>query len=105
MLGRHIFQHIGDNVKIVMEIYYYDVNALSNFVADPLKVIGFNPLNGLPIISNWRSHMPAKEIRLGYWMRYSADGCATSKMNRWRRVEATPAVLLVAVRNWVSTYR
>jgi len=22
---------------------YYDVNALSNFVADPVRVIGFNP--------------------------------------------------------------
>ena len=25
------------------EIYYYDINALSNFVADPLRVIGFDP--------------------------------------------------------------
>lgn len=25
------------------EIYFYDVNALSNFVADPLQVIGFDP--------------------------------------------------------------
>lgn len=25
------------------EIYFYDVNALSNFVADPLRVIGFDP--------------------------------------------------------------
>ena len=25
------------------EIYYYDVNALSNFVADAVNVIGFNP--------------------------------------------------------------
>ena len=25
------------------EIYYYDVNALSNFVADPLRVVGFDP--------------------------------------------------------------
>jgi hypothetical protein len=22
---------------------YYDVNALSNFVADPVRVVGFNP--------------------------------------------------------------
>lgn len=29
------------------EIYYYDVNALSNFVADPLRVIGFNPFERL----------------------------------------------------------
>lgn len=28
-------------------IYYYDVNALSNFVADPLRVIGFNPFERL----------------------------------------------------------
>lgn len=25
------------------QIYYYDVNALSNFVADAPRVIGFNP--------------------------------------------------------------
>ncbi len=29
------------------EIYYYDVNALSNFVADAPRVIGFNPLENL----------------------------------------------------------
>ncbi len=26
---------------------YYDVNALSNFVADPVRVIGFNPYSRL----------------------------------------------------------
>ena len=25
------------------EIVYYDINALSNFVADPVRVIGFDP--------------------------------------------------------------
>lgn len=29
------------------EIYYYDVNALSNFVADAPRVIGFNPVENL----------------------------------------------------------
>jgi hypothetical protein len=29
------------------EIYYYDINALSNFVADPGRVIGFNPFENL----------------------------------------------------------
>lgn len=29
------------------QIYYYDVNALSNFVADPMRVIGFNPFERL----------------------------------------------------------
>jgi hypothetical protein len=24
-------------------VYFYDINALSNFVADPVKVIGFDP--------------------------------------------------------------
>ena len=28
-------------------IYYYDVNALSNFVADPVRVLGFNPFERL----------------------------------------------------------
>ena len=29
------------------EIYYYDINALSNFVADAPRVIGFNPFERL----------------------------------------------------------
>jgi hypothetical protein len=29
------------------QIYYYDVNALSNFVADAQRVIGFNPFVNL----------------------------------------------------------
>ena len=29
------------------EIYYYDINALSNFVADAPRVIGFNPVENL----------------------------------------------------------
>lgn len=29
------------------QVYYYDVNALSNFVADPVRVIGFNPFERL----------------------------------------------------------
>lgn len=29
------------------EIYYYDINALSNFVADAQRVIGFNPVENL----------------------------------------------------------
>ena len=27
--------------------YYYDINALSNFVADPLRVLGFDPVTRL----------------------------------------------------------
>jgi hypothetical protein len=29
------------------QLYYYDVNALSNFVADAKNVIGFNPFENL----------------------------------------------------------
>jgi hypothetical protein len=28
-------------------LYYYDINALSNFVADPLRVVGFDPTERL----------------------------------------------------------
>ncbi len=38
------------------EIYYYDVNALSNFVSDPLRVIGFDPTTRL---------VDSIELRLG----------------------------------------
>jgi hypothetical protein len=29
------------------QVYYYDINALSNFVADAPRVIGFNPVENL----------------------------------------------------------
>jgi hypothetical protein len=29
------------------QVYYYDINALSNFVADAPRVIGFNPIENL----------------------------------------------------------
>ena len=28
-------------------LYFYDINALSNFVADPVRVVGFDPMEGL----------------------------------------------------------
>jgi hypothetical protein len=28
-------------------LYFYDINALSNFVADPVRVVGFNPTERL----------------------------------------------------------
>ena len=36
--------------------YFYDVNALSNFVADPVNVIGFDP---------WRTFVDYIEGRIG----------------------------------------
>lgn len=51
------------------EIYYYDINALSNFVADAPRVIGFNPVENLAIIWKPRFGVPGKQgIRFGYWI-------------------------------------
>ena len=38
--------------------YYYDVNALSNFVADAPRVIGFDP---------WQPFVDFIEARAGFW--------------------------------------
>jgi hypothetical protein len=38
------------------ELYYYDVNALSNFVADAVNVIGFNPHQRLVDYLEKRAH-------------------------------------------------
>jgi glutathione synthase/RimK-type ligase-like ATP-grasp enzyme len=47
------------------EIYYYDVNALSNFVADAVNVIGFNPHEKLvDYIEEQRAKRSAKETVL-----------------------------------------
>ena len=29
------------------QIYFYDINAMSNFVANPEKVLGFDPVDNL----------------------------------------------------------
>ena len=43
--------------------YYYDVNALSNFVADPVRVVGFDPTARLVDALVERSLAPAPEVR------------------------------------------
>lgn len=51
------------------EIHYYDVNALSNFVADPLTVIGFDPVSRLvdsieTRISRGSASLAAPEVQI-----------------------------------------
>jgi hypothetical protein len=45
---------------------YYDVNALSNFVADPVRVIGFNPYSRLAdfLIAEAQRHEAALSERV-----------------------------------------
>lgn len=45
--------------------YYYDVNALSNFVADPVRVIGFDPTVRLvdALVARARAVLPATRAR------------------------------------------
>ena len=52
--GLHIFERRLDFVEPELAIddptgrqLYYDVNALSNFVADPVRIVGFNPYSRL----------------------------------------------------------
>ena len=40
------------------ERYYYDINALSNFVADPVRVVGFDPFSRLVDALERRVHGP-----------------------------------------------
>jgi hypothetical protein len=47
-------------------LLYYDINALSNFVADPERVIGFNPYARLAdfLIAEARNHQAARKERV-----------------------------------------
>jgi len=77
---------------------YYDINALSNFVADGQKVVGFDPFARLadwleaeakivndrrPECRSWRGQDAKCDMVSG--CRCSADGCAMSMTSRWRR--------------------
>lgn len=44
------------------ELYFYDVNALSNFVSDPLRVIGFDPTERL--VDSIEARLAVRESRL-----------------------------------------
>jgi hypothetical protein len=46
---------------------YYDVNALSNFVADPVRVIGFNPYARLAdfLIAEAQKHEASRAEHVG----------------------------------------
>jgi hypothetical protein len=46
---------------------YYDVNALSNFVADPMRVVGFNPYARLAdfLIAEAQKHEANRAERVG----------------------------------------
>ena len=46
------------------QLYFYDINALSNFVADAPRVIGFDPFVRLATFSNRRHG----KMRFGYWL-------------------------------------
>src|SRR6202140_1023045 len=47
-------------------LLYYDINALSNFVADPGRIVGFNPYRGLAdfLIDEARKHEAKEPARL-----------------------------------------
>ena len=48
------------------ELMYYDINALSNFVADPERIVGFNPYARLAdyLIAEAQLHESRGEARL-----------------------------------------
>jgi len=47
-------------------LLYYDINALSNFVADPERMLGFNPYGRLAdfLIEEARVHQTKPPVRL-----------------------------------------
>ena len=49
-------------------LLYYDINALSNFVADPERVVGFNPYARLAdyLIAEAQHHESSKTSRLNH---------------------------------------
>jgi len=79
-------QEVIENVERIMEVagievggieyvvddatgrlLYYDINALSNFVADPERIIGFNPYARLAdfLIAEARNHQSARTESVG----------------------------------------
>jgi hypothetical protein len=44
------------------QLYYYDINALSNFVADAVNVIGFNPHTRLVDYLEERAKLKMEEV-------------------------------------------
>lgn len=60
-IARHGGIEIGGIEYVIDErdgqLYYYDINALSNFVADPTRVIGFDPFARL---ADWLEHEIAR---------------------------------------------
>jgi hypothetical protein len=50
------------------QLYYYDVNALSNFVADAVNVIGFNPHARLVDFSKRRPNSNSRRYNHALWL-------------------------------------
>ena len=46
------------------QVYYYDVNALSNFVADAPNVVGFDPFSRLVDFLLQRAGIPYRDLSL-----------------------------------------
>jgi hypothetical protein len=48
-------------------LLYYDINALSNFVADPERMVGFNPYARLAdfLIAEARAHSVPEQLKNG----------------------------------------
>ncbi len=91
---------------------YYDINALSNFVADAPRVIGFDPFARLVDFLAGEIARVAKIDPIFIYLcataigsRFSAVGCATSKTKTWRRPGTTPSVSPSAANRSATTSR
>ena len=69
LIARHVELDVGGIEYLVDdrdgEHYFYDINALSNFVADPVNVIGFDPFERLVdyLVERTRVLAPAGFLR------------------------------------------
>src|SRR2546429_8212850 len=71
------------------QLYYYDINALSNFVADAPRVVGFDPF---PRLVDYLEREAEGPCASATGSRSSGDGPGTSPTSRWRRAGTTGAV-------------
>ncbi len=75
---------------------YYDINALSNFVADGQRVVGFDPFVRL---ADWLEREAAEVNRL------RADASVAQNERRWRGSADAVRILVAGVRRVAAQRR
>jgi hypothetical protein len=65
---------------------FYDINALSNFIADAENVIGLTLLKTWFISTNIYTNKKSYYMRYGYWLPVFGGWLRNVEMKRWKPV-------------------